>query len=675
MHFDLHEDSPTSEYSRVEIYGMDYDKLLTLSGTRLVQVNQIISPADFTAYKIAWIQYSGSDLYTALSNKIPTDPNDGGCVFNRQNVFEDFGGGFYLPAGVELSPLGSTQPSDWGTNQHYFSLEQRTVTVDGTPATIMLPRWYRNIWFWDPNTQMYEDTSPKQKRLNRKFYFDNGAQVSVSSMCGYYYNDFQTFNMIGYWADTIGRQNGYDGAAPYGFTDAGGVWITSGAAVWDYISLSQFNNISDAAVYDNRVVIGIWFEVSGEEFVGFAVVHFSAGAPDRIDLAAISRAAVADNVKGTGEIGKGNWGPTSDTGGGDGDYDSSSDDRGDGSAADTTSTETAMNSAVSPVIAAGFRVHQLQTTSDAMGYFYGAIFKTGAGSYLERFYQSAYDPTSAIVALHLLPQNLVNLDSGTTSHVTAAGYDISQTMHTDSGGTLNVNFPDIVQPICGYYVGKVDFTKYFGAYPDFAPHTKMYLHLPYIGVQEIDVNQVQHGSLAVSYYCDAISGSVSAHVWCNDREGKHTYKYVCTGNAAYRLPIYSNGANSGAISAGIGAIASAFGGNIFGTISAGVAAGLGAMQQSVQATGSFGGELGALGDPVCWLEIVRPAWVQPSNYQLLNGLPSYVSGTISDPGDGNQLNGFTVIPYINLDNLTCTEEEIKEIAQLLAQGIDINGDL
>lgn len=679
MHYDLHEDSPISEYSRVEIYGLDYDTLITLSGTRNEAFNNFVTPAGFTQYGLCRLRYTGTDLYKALSNTVPTDPDQGGCVFNRQCCVEDVGGG-YMQKDITLTPISNTQPDDWGTNIHYYRLKPETLTIDGTPSSAFLPEWIHLGDGFNPNDQYYLDESPADKRLARHFYFDSGVNVILVDAMAMDFG-YTAIYTAGLWISYYKSKNG--GAAPYCLNDGNSIIMANYNYDWagQYQLDQNINKALTANVDENIVYIGITLTRNGVEYVGFALVKFSGGVdpyPVEIDITAVSRDMIADNVKGTGEIGKGSWGPTSDTGGGGGSFDDTSDDVGDGSATDTANTQSDMQNAIADCVVTGFALHQLLTTSDYITPFYNVLFKTGAGSYLERFYQSAYDPTRAIVALHKLPQKLIQYHGNPVinSHITAAGYDISQQMYTDSGGSLTVDFPELM-PIGALHMDKVDLTAYFDAFPDFAPYTKAYLHLPYIGVQEIDINKIQYGGIQVSYYCEAITGNVAAHVWCNDRAGHHRYCYVCTGNAAYKLPVYSSGAGEGAISSGIAAIASAFSGNWAGAAAAGINSALGAMQQSVQSSGNFGGSFGVLGDEVCWLEIVRPVWIQPDKYQKLRGLPSWVSGTIAEAGgDGSQLNGYTIIPYIDLDGVTgATDWEKQELARILAGGIEINGDL
>lgn len=670
MHFDLHEGSPVSEYSRVEIYGLDYDKLQTLSGSKTEFITAIDN-AGFTGHKIARLEYSGTDLYKALSNKVPTDPTSGKSIFARENKWEEEEG-VYNIADVIFTPLPAETPADYATSSDYYGW----LPYQNAPEYI-LPYQHKIGTAWD-SRQWYRDDSVPDKKICRHFYFDNGLNFTVEDRlaCGYFGTDFVHLHTCGWYTDYTGAN--YTDSIPYALNDGSNYLTAGGYDTWHMFKMA-ISSTGSATSWDNTLTVGITFTASGVEYVGIAFVMMSGGAdpyPTYINICAIDRDLVEDNVYGTGEVGQGSWGPTSDTGGGGGGYDDSSDNVGDGSAQDSADKASTMDSALSAVLGAGFALHQILTVYDTLKYFYKVLFKTGAGSYLDRFVQSAYDPTSAIVALHLLPSKLLNA-LATSSHITAAGYDISSQMQADSGGALqpsDVNFPDL-DAVGYYYMDKVALSPFFDAYPDFAPYTKCYLHLPYIGVQEIDINKIQYGYIQVTYYCEAITGNVAAHVWCEDRQEHRQYCYICTGNAAYKMPIYNTGANAGAISSGIAAISSAISGNIGGVVMGLSGAALGAAQQSVQASGNFGGNTGAIGDTTVWLEIIRPQWVQPEKYQKLKGLPSWVSGTISNAGNGNQLNGYTVISDIDLENVDATDWEKSEIIRLLRSGIRINGDL
>ena len=212
-----------------------------------------------------------------------------------------------------------------------------------------------------------------------------------------------------------------------------------------------------------------------------------------------------------------------------------------------------------------------------------------------------------------------------------------------------------------------------------------------------------YGTLTLEYVCDNISGNCAAWVWNVDRNGNGRLKYVFTGNCATNVPLFSmsqDGAAVGRVAAqaviGIGAIAlgigltAATGGTGAGVLALGGVAkrigartlasaavgglALGASQaatdglstaQHLQSTGGVSGNAGALGDFSAWLEIIRPVWSNPSDYQKLNGLPSNTSTKLSS------CLGFTQVTSIEIEGCTATAEEVEELKSILESGIII----
>ena len=114
--------------------------------------------------------------------------------------------------------------------------------------------------------------------------------------------------------------------------------------------------------------------------------------------------------------------------------------------------------------------------------------------------------------------------------------------------------------------------------------------------------------------------------------------------------------------------------SVAGALSAGIDAVL--TGHNTQITGTFSGNVGILTDPLCWLEITRPLWVQPSSYQQLRGITSHISGTLADSGGENHTpyNGFVVVSEIDLNTVTATDEELQEIERLLKSGVFIRSE-
>ena len=348
--------------------------------------------------------------------------------------------------------------------------------------------------------------------------------------------------------------------------------------------------------------------------------------------------------------------------GGAGVFTEASDNRGDGTAV-AVSYEIAIRSSAfdTAVNSGGFNVYQILASD--MPEIMDILFGSG---YFSRFANTMYNPLSAIISYHLLPSSLCTA-TAVSKNLKCGGYDVSTQMTTPK------QYP-IMSPLTTYHVGNVSLIRYFDAFPDFAPYTKLKLHLPYVGEIELDPNKCMYGELAVDYVCDVVSGNVAAWIWCKDKDGDSTWIATATGNAAYSLPMFSQQQDGGAIGKLTGGIAQlaigAASGNVLtaaGGIGGIVSGAVTAASHQTVISGSFGGNAGILCDTVCWLEITRPQWVQTPNYQPQHGIPSYIGASIGEL----DLTGFVRCERIELDQIPCTDPEKDEIMQILSQGIYI----
>ena len=373
----------------------------------------------------------------------------------------------------------------------------------------------------------------------------------------------------------------------------------------------------------------------------------------------------------------GSWGDDSEPAGGDGTFTAASDNR-PGSTIFSDANVSAWIQTLDDIYCSdAYNIYQLQnqTLGDVLGTFYGTDFWS-------RWENYRFNPLSAVLALHEIPAALRAdvRQTGTPpadiyKNLTAAGFDISAHMQTPQ------QFP-VLRSIKVHQVGgKVHdlmdtVGKYFGAYPDFAPYTRMILHLPYIGALELDTNACMYGTLDIRYVCDNTNGNVAAFVICKDRTGAETAKYVQTGNCAVSIPLFAQTQNGAAVgkmlSGAVSGIAGLAVGNpqmIIGGVSELGSGAIGQMTASVGTshTGGVSGNMAAVTDSVCWLEVIRPQWCNPHDFPALNGLTLNVSGTLSDLG----CTGRTVVSAIESDGIQATEPEIAEIERLLRSGVFI----
>lgn len=660
MRYKVRINSPTGDYRLMQIYEIDANALLAMSGATIQ-----IAPTTAQGFKIHKWSVSNNNIYTGIAADVPRKPEQDGNIFATRHAYNyNLGGYKYLEDWFDTerweAVTSSAAPSDWGTTTQYYRVWGGS---DPTGFKIVWPYLYGASAGDYDKRNTYRD---KKNMTSVIFYTDTGTKFSVSkTSC---YAAAATINpqcwRIGYAPTNSNNDN-------YRFCTAGGT------ALHNSLNLTYDADRSSTTITTNSINIiqcGIHYTYNGQEYYGFAQIRFDSFAdsaiPVQIDVIGLSPDFFGTSII-PGGGGGGSWGSDTVIGGGDGVWTYGSDSRGDGTGAIGTAIATEARTATDAFFtgANGFKLHQLLAAD--IPDIYGALYST---SFIERYQNTMYSPLSAVLSVHMIPQKLLDLDHATTSSdLTLSGYNISTNV-------TNKQYPQI-PTVHSYHLSKITLDA-TDTYLDYAPYTNAYLHLPYIGVLTLDINAIAAGEIAIDYITDAITGNCSALVWCKDRDGHAQPKYVAQGNCAYTLPMFSYNQDGSALgriaSSALGLSMAVATGNI-----AGAAAGAGSLasgmfdaataKQNTQITGAFGGNAGMISDTMVWLEIVRPKWCNPEHYQLINGLPSQLSGTIqsfNEYGDG--YTGYLRITDIDTDGIQATDAEIRQIEQQLKAGIFVD---
>ena len=218
--------------------------------------------------------------------------------------------------------------------------------------------------------------------------------------------------------------------------------------------------------------------------------------------------------------------------------------------------------------------------------------------------------------------------------------------------------------------GTIKAEEFWGNFLDYSPNTKISLYLPYVGIREINTDEVMNKSIGVVYHVDLLSGALTAFVTAN---GNCLYQF--NGQCALNIPLAASNFTQmiqGAITS-IGAVASTI---ATGGTATGAAMGLKAVEIGANAannainnkptfshSGSMGGAGGMLGIQTPYLIINRPNQSVPSEVNKFAGFPSNIKYNLFD------LEGFTQVEYIHLENIPATSEELNEIESLLKEGV------
>lgn len=274
------------------------------------------------------------------------------------------------------------------------------------------------------------------------------------------------------------------------------------------------------------------------------------------------------------------------------------------------------------------------------------------------------DAFNAIIGLHLLP---VAPSTSGSPNIKLGNWD--------SG----VSAPKIVSQYVQVPFGSVLLPEYWGNCIDYAPYTKIQLALPYIGIVDVDTDDVLGSTNTLTYNIDVLSGAICATLKC-EKFNLNSVIYQWSGSCAVSLPITGSSFNAvlgavagiGAAAAGtfalasgpIGAAIGAVGSTIAGTgMLAGAAANaFGSVKGKVQKSGAFGANSGALGIMTPYFILTRPVQSVPSSWQADKGYPANISAQL------NAVTGYTEVSEINLE-CSGTEAEKEEIIKLLKSGV------
>lgn len=270
-----------------------------------------------------------------------------------------------------------------------------------------------------------------------------------------------------------------------------------------------------------------------------------------------------------------------------------------------------------------------------------------SSNFVDQILKVFNNPMEAIIGLHKV--FVTPIDGG--SQNIKVGY-------LDSGVSSKIVKAQYVTKSCG----TVNLPEYFGNVFDYSPFTTVDLYLPFVGIVRLDVADVMRSSISVNYHVDVLTGATLVDVRVfRDKVGGVIYQY--TGSCAVQYPLSSGsymGIVNGLVNAGFG-VGSAIAGNPFGAFHAFNA--VANMHTTVQRSGSFAGNPGAMGAKRPYLIISRPQAFTATDFEDYHGKPTNYTTTIE------KCTGFIKAREIHLENISATDYELDELDKLLRQGI------
>lgn len=257
------------------------------------------------------------------------------------------------------------------------------------------------------------------------------------------------------------------------------------------------------------------------------------------------------------------------------------------------------------------------------------------------------DPMQGIIGIHKIYATPAVSGSGTI----VCGY-------LDSNVSSNIVGSQYTTVDCG----SVFLPEYFGNVLDYE-NTELYIYLPFIGIQQLDIGQCMRGVISVKYTVDVYTGACLAEISVA-RDNAGGVLYTFSGDCAVRYPI-SSGSYMGIVSGILTTVGAVAGGIVTGNpLLAGMGAisGLGNARANVQQSGSISGNAGAMGIKKPYLIVTRPQTVY-TDFPRLQGYGANTAVSVTS------VSGYARFDDVRVDVPDATEEEKAEIKRLCESGI------
>lgn len=289
--------------------------------------------------------------------------------------------------------------------------------------------------------------------------------------------------------------------------------------------------------------------------------------------------------------------------------------------------------------------HPTQAQINSFGaWLWGSPFLTDIGKLFQ-------NPIDGVISLHKIYAPPVDSGSGTIV-VGTLDSQVSSATVTQQYVTVNC--------------GSVDCQEEFGTVFDYPPHTKVSLYLPFIGIVDLDTNDVMRSTINITYGVDVFTGACLAMVEVT-RDGNTVNLYQYAGVCAVSYPlgnVQQSQLFAGLLAVAGGVAASIASGGVAAPAALAVVGGVGAAaQSSIGRSGGFSGNAGAMGIKKPYLILQRPQTKVAETFPELAGYPTNYSCKLGD------CSGHVVVKHVHIEGINATDTELEQIDSLLKDGV------
>ena len=259
------------------------------------------------------------------------------------------------------------------------------------------------------------------------------------------------------------------------------------------------------------------------------------------------------------------------------------------------------------------------------------------------------DPMEAIISLHSVPMQI------------ATGASVECRVGNCNTG---VSMPPVTTQFYTIDGGQIRIPEHWASALDYSPYVTVDCFVPFVGVIQMQVDDIVGKTVHIKYNVDIISGATLVSIMCDN-----SVLYTYNTNMLLRHPITQSSfgplyqsilgmvgsiASGAAVGGGAGAVGGAIGGALNVAMS---------KHSDVSRGGSIGGATGVMGHFVPYLIIHRPIQSLAGGFKHFKGYPSNITATVGS------LSGYTEIESIHLTGIPCTDQERDEIMALLYNGV------
>lgn len=292
-----------------------------------------------------------------------------------------------------------------------------------------------------------------------------------------------------------------------------------------------------------------------------------------------------------------------------------------------------------------------------------------SGNVIEQLKRIWQEPLDGVISLHRFYLPLI---------VTSDTFSIKL-------GVIDTNVfaKKIVNQIAGVNCGEMLVNEEYKNATDYSPYTSAYVYLPFIGFQELNVDEIMNRYVSIEFNADVCTGSLIACIYVrNQGSQSRLLLYQFTGNCCEQIPLTSLNASGligslltatafvaggvaagGAVSGGGAAIASS------GSTAAGVAnvangvnATMNHQMIHIQRSGSFSGNSGIMGYKKPYIIIMRRRKFDSNGYNAFYGFPSNLKVKLAN------MKGYFRVKSSHLITSATRDEQI-ELENMLKNGV------